>query len=110
MRTPSRRRVLAGGLRGLAFLLAFAGVTGASPQASGQDAEGPHREGPATPSAVDLRTVPPGGPARLTKPFLHPGGQDKLDREKADAERLRPGEGAPPDLPLASQPPPTTPE
>ncbi len=94
MPTGRQRGVVRGGLWGLILFLASILLTGAAPHGPATGVDGPHREAPDSPASVDLRGIPPGGPWRPTKPFLHPGGQAELDREKGEAERLPPGEGA----------------
>ncbi len=81
-----------GGVLSVLAILCFIGLESASPQASESGIAGPTYEASGVPTAVDLSSLPTGGDhPRPPKPFFHHRGQATLDREKAEAELLRPG-------------------
>lgn len=110
MTTERNWRMLSGGLWGVTLLLAAFVLSGATSQKFGSGVEGPYQESATSPSAVDFRTIPLGGPSRPSKPFLHPGGQAELDREKAEAERLEPQQRTQSGAPTPPSPPQNVPE
>src|SRR5947207_843182 len=106
MRAGWRRAMLAGGLSG-AMVLGTLSLQPLHPTlAQGDGIHGPYAGVPASPALVDLRTAARGtiGDLRTAargtghqqppiKPRLYPGGQARLDREKAAAMQLPPRPG-----------------
>src|SRR4051794_31277254 len=95
MRAGWRRALLAGGLSGAMVL----GTLSLQPLhrtlAQGGGIHGPYAGVPASPTMVDLRTAARGTGHQQPpiKPLLYPGGQARLDQEKAAAMQLPPRPG-----------------
>jgi hypothetical protein len=75
--------------------LSVAILLGVGAAGAGTAAAGPPNTDSASPVLVDIASLPPGsqGGSEDAKPFRHPGGQARLDQEKADARSMAPSKG-----------------